>query len=112
VDREGLVKINQRMTALAKRMGPFEFDELIIDQLPEPTGPYRIARVPARVRRVTFGATTVRVDLRFWNKHADPAFNRAWESVWRTLGSLMKDGNKFGPGRFVTHGMEPENYAE
>jgi len=111
VDRDGLVKINRSMTTLAKRVGPFEFDELILDQLPETKGPYRIARVPARVRRVTFGASTVRVDLSFWNKYADPSFNRAWERVWRTLGSIMTDGNKFGPSRLVTHGMTADQFA-
>src|SRR5207237_3140197 len=40
VGREALVKINQRMTALAKRVGPLEFDQFIVDQLPQPTGPY------------------------------------------------------------------------
>lgn len=111
VDRDGLVKINRSMTLLAKRLGPFGFNELILDQFPRSTGPYRVARVPARLRRVRFGASSAHVDLHFWNKQADPSFNGAWERVWRTLGSLMTDANKFGPARFATHEMAPEEYA-
>jgi hypothetical protein len=108
VDRKGLIKINRTMTALAGRVGPFEFDELIVDQLPEPTDPHKIARTPARARRLAFGASAARVDLRFWDKHADASFNRAWEKVWGTLGSFMTDANEFGPGVFASHDMPLE----
>jgi hypothetical protein len=111
VDRGTLIKINRSMRALASRVGPFEFEELITDQIPRPEGTFKIARTPARRRRVIFGAEGARVDVDFTNKWFDRSFNRAWERAWATLGSVMTDENSFGTGRFASHGMKPEQFA-
>lgn len=111
VDRDGLVKINRVMRAFAKRAGPFEFSELITDQLPEMTGPYRIARKPGHRRRISFGTSGSHVELNFLGNWEDRTLNRAWERVWGVLGSLMTEENSFGPGKFESHGITPNQYA-
>lgn len=113
VDRKGLVAINRAMQVLAMRAGPFQFEKLILDEHAwvEPEGGYRIARHPARVRRVSFGTFGCRVDLHFGNKWVEKPTNASWEKVWRVLGSLMTEANSFGAGRFASHGMTPTQYA-
>jgi hypothetical protein len=111
VNREGLIRINLAMRAFAKRIGPLQFDEIVLDQLPRPTGPFRKARVPARSRRVIFRAPDCIVDLNFVNKWVDPPLNRSWQRVWETLGPSMTEANKIGRVRSASHGMTPGQYA-